>query len=109
MPSHATAERRSLRYHEAIAKRVAADPTILARARARTQRWLIEARVPEYYARGWEEILSGSPKEICVFLVDPSERARAFRQVSPFAGALGAKERWRLWAAESDRDDAPAT
>jgi hypothetical protein len=91
-----------LRYHEAIAQRVATDPTILPRARARTQRWLELGTAPAHYARGWQEILSRSPREICAFLVDGSEHARAFRQVSPFAGVLSARERWRLWATESD-------
>jgi hypothetical protein len=33
-----------------------------------------------------------------VALVDPSERGRALRQCTPFAGALDPRTRWRLWA-----------
>lgn len=40
-------------------------------------------------------ILAGSVDEVCAFLVDPSERATALRQSTPFAGEI------------SSRDDAP--
>ena len=99
MSDHATAERRSLAYHTVIADRLERDPRILPRARERAESWIRARSVAEHYAIGWREILNGSPAEVRAFLVDPSERARAFRQVSPFAGVLSPKERWQLWAA----------
>jgi hypothetical protein len=107
MSDHATVERRSLRYHREIARRIARDPSIVARARARVERWLRDGSVAEFYALGWHDALSLSPDRLNAFLTDPGERATAFRQVSPFAGVLTPKERWRLWAADSD-DDATA-
>jgi hypothetical protein len=100
MSDHATVERRSLRYHREIARRVAGNPAIVRRARERVDSWLRTGEVAEYYAHGWREILSVTSDELCAFLEDSSERATAFRQVSPFAGVLTPQERWRLWAAE---------
>jgi hypothetical protein len=108
MPDHALAERRSLRYHRAIADRLEADVALLARARERVDGWLRENTVAHDYASGWREILSRPIEEVRAFLVNPSERARAFRQVTPFAGALDARERWRLWAAAKDEHDETA-
>lgn len=108
MPDHALAERRSLRYHRAIAERIGADAGLLQRARERVETWLRERTVAEHYAAGWREILSRTEPEIRAFLVEDSERARAFRQVSPFAGALTPRERWRLWAEVKDGDDQTA-
>jgi hypothetical protein len=34
--------------------------------------------------------------EIAATLIDPSEHARALRQVTPFAGALSSRERWAI-------------
>jgi hypothetical protein len=108
MPDHATAERRSLRYHKAIAERLAVDASIAVRALARVDGWLREGTVAAYYAEGWREVLNRTPAELRAFLADPSERARALRQVSPFAGVLSPQERWKLWAAKDDGDDATA-
>ena len=36
--------------------------------------------------------------EIAALLIDPSERARALRQATPFAGTLEPRERWKLWS-----------
>jgi hypothetical protein len=108
MLDHRTAERRSLRYHAVIAERLQRDHSIVARARERAARWLREHSVAEQYAAGWSKVLEKSPDEIAAFLIEDSETARAFRQVSPFAGVLDARERWRLWASEGAADDATA-
>lgn len=97
---HELGERRSLRYHRAIGERIVTDPRLVRRARERVDRWLRDGDVAEPYARGWHALLTGSEAALLEFLVDEGERARAFRQVTPFAGALDARERWRLWATE---------
>jgi hypothetical protein len=104
---HRAAEQRSLRYHAAIARRIADDPSIVKRALKRVERWLEDESVAHHYASGWQEALSGTTEALRAFLVDSSENARAFRQVSPFAGVLTPRERWALWAAKDD-DDATA-
>jgi hypothetical protein len=108
MSDHATVERRSLRYHREIARRLDGDPAIVRRARERVNSWLQSGSVAAHYALGWRELLSLPASELRAFLESTSERAVAFRQVSPFAGALTPQERWRLWAARDGEDDATA-
>ena len=106
---HGIVEKRSLRYHAAISERLRRDQSILERTRARVEAWIEHGTVAPSYAQGWQQILERPLPEILAFLTSDSERARAFRQVSPFAGVLSAKERWRLWAATKGTDDATAT
>jgi hypothetical protein len=95
--AHRLAEERSLAFHRAVADRLAAEPELLDRARARVRSWIESGEVAPYYARAWEEILSRLPSEVCAFLVEDSERAHALRQVTPFAGAIDPRTRWRIW------------
>ena len=48
------------------------------------------------YAEAWDRLLSAPLDQLCEALVDPGARSRALRQVSPFAGVLSARERWRI-------------
>lgn len=97
MKGHRLAEERSLALHRAIASRLAADPSLVERARARVRLWLETGEVAHPYARAWEDVLSRSLSEICAFLVDEGEHARALRQVTPFAGVIDPRTRWRIW------------
>ena len=97
MSSHRLAEERSLALHRAIADRVRDDPTILERARERVARWLETGHVARYWAEEWHAVLARSTDEICAWLVDGSDHARAMRQVTPFAGVIDARTRWRIW------------
>ena len=90
------AEERSLRYHREIALRMASDPSILSRARARVASWLETGRVARVYAERWRSLLDGPIAELVAAMEDPREAARDLRQVSPFAGALDPRTRWRL-------------
>ena len=73
------------------------DPSVLERARARVQGWLESGDVARYWAEEWDGVLSGTTEDICSWLVDESEHARAMRQVTPFAGAIDPRTRWRIW------------
>ena len=95
---HSVVEQRSLRYHALIAQRLSTDAAILERARMRVDQWITQGTVAPYYAAGWKRVLESPLVEVSAFLTQDSEEARAFRQVSPFAGALTPRERWRLWA-----------
>jgi len=95
--AHRLAEERSLALHRAIADKLDSDPESLERARARVRGWLESAEVSPHWARAWEEVLSRPLPEIRSFLVDESEQARALRQVTPFAGAIDPRTRWRIW------------
>lgn len=97
MNDHRLAEERSLALHRAVAEKLASDPDTLARARDRVRSWLASGAVAPYYARAWEEVLTRPLSEIRAFLVEDSERARALRQATPFAGAIDPRTRWRIW------------
>jgi hypothetical protein len=98
---HRTAERRSVAYHAAIARRLAADPAVLERARARVASWAATGAVHPRWVEGWRAVLAGDAAAIAAALVDPGEGMTALRQVSPFAGALPPRERWQIWRATS--------
>ncbi len=97
MNAHRLAEERSLALHRAIADRILEDPSVLTRARERVRRWLETGDVASYWAQEWDSVLSQSVEEIRAFLVDKGEPARAMRQVTPFAGAIDPRTRWRIW------------
>lgn len=101
MDGHRTAERRSLAYHAAIAKRLRSDPAALESARARVTAWSGTERVHPRWIEGWRSLLDRDLATIEAALVDPSEAMTALRQVSPFAGALTPRERWQIWRATS--------
>jgi hypothetical protein len=96
---HRLAEETSIRLHAVVANRIRQDASIVARARSRAASWLESGDVNERYARMWLDALDGSLEALCALLIDPSEGARALRQVSPFAGAVDARERWAIWRA----------
>ena len=95
--AHRLAEERSLSLHRLIAERLRDDPSILEHARETVQRWRADGRAP-FYAEAWEGVLASPLDHICEVLVCDSEESRALRQATPFAGAIGARERWRIWA-----------
>jgi hypothetical protein len=76
---------------------------VLGMARARVEDWLRQGSVHSEYARAWREILRGPVEEVVVLLTDRSERARALRQVSPFAGVVPARRRWEIWREVRER------
>ena len=97
MDRHRIAEERSLAYHRAIAARLQAEPALVERARARVQTWLSSGESTRFYAREWARILAGSLGDVADAMCDANERGRELRQSTPFAGALSARERWRIW------------
>jgi hypothetical protein len=104
---HRLAEERSIAYHRAVASRMRGDASILERAKERVRGWIAAGWPHPSYAREWERILQLPTEEMEAALADPAERARALRQVTPFAGALPARERWAIWREFAQRRDAP--
>lgn len=94
---HRLAELRSLAFHRAAVEKIRADPRVLDAARQRVAGWVRAGGRTSGAAREWEDVLAGSVESICAFLVDPSERATALRQSTPFAGVLSPRDRWRIW------------
>jgi hypothetical protein len=108
LDGHRTAELRSLAYHRRVAEKLRTDPGLLRRAREKLQAMLDEvgpSSATAHYARGWYRLIDGSLDELVAFLESDDPVSRDFRQASPFAGMLGARERWQLWreAADSER------
>ena len=97
MNLHELAEERSLAIHHVVANRLREDPRLIEAARARVDRWLADGSVHPVYAAAWRELLSGPSERLLETLIDPSERARALRQCSPFAGVVDPRTRWKIW------------
>ncbi|MFA7235834.1 MAG: hypothetical protein WC058_03130 [Phycisphaeraceae bacterium] len=94
MPDHQTIDERSLAFGRAIAAHVAADPQLIARARATVVRWLgvCSVRV-QSTLRQWLTVLDGPPAGVIALLTGTDERAIRLRQSNPFAGVLPHQER----------------
>jgi hypothetical protein len=97
MDAHRLAEERSVAYHRVVAEKLRRDPRVLERARQRVADWLRSPVGPPRYARSWREVLERDVESVAAFLVERSDRADELRQSSPFAGALDASKRWRIW------------
>lgn len=94
---HRIAEARSLALHVLAARRIAADPRLLARARATLERWL------QRYADGappalleWRALLERPWPEVAVRATELSEDAARLRQSSPLATLLPESARRRV-------------
>jgi hypothetical protein len=106
MDAHALAEERSLALHREVLALLERDPTLLGRARARVQQWIDDGSVHEHYALRWSQLLAGPFDALRTVLLDRSEHARALRQVTPFAGFVDPRTRWRIWREVRARTDA---
>jgi excisionase family DNA binding protein len=91
---HRKAELRSLAYHCAVAQRL--NKQVVSDARHRLSRWERDGRVHPTYAGEWHRVLAMPEPRIARVLCSDSERSRALRQSSPFAGVLSEQERRRL-------------
>jgi hypothetical protein len=92
-------ERQISAMHREIARRVrAGDPMPVARARENLDRWQRDsfggALPPAYEA--WRAVLAQPVETVLEVLEGDDERARRLRASSPFAGVLGARERWAI-------------
>ena len=105
MPSdHWLAEERSLALHQAVAERVRRTPALLESARARVRAWQADGRMNARYAEAWERVLALPIEDVCAFMTDRGEEARALRQSTPFVGVLDARTRLRIWRQVRDRN-----
>ena len=97
MDLHRLGEARSIELHRAVAAMLRREPARVAKARERVRRWRAEGSVPLPYVEAWERHLEGPLKALCAAMVDEREWARALRQVTPFAGFVDSRTRWRIW------------
>lgn len=86
--------------HCLIARKLLADPALIAQARSTLARWRAQAAepTPSYFFE-WGHILEGSPKAIAAFLASMCEDASRLRQSSPFTNLLTPEERARVFEA----------
>jgi hypothetical protein len=94
---HRVAEARSLAMHVLAARRIGADPALLARARATLGRWLARygERAPAALAE-WQALLARPWPEIAARATALTEDGARLRQSSPLATLLSAPERRRI-------------
>jgi hypothetical protein len=97
MEGHRTAERRSLAYHQEIAERLRADPSLLDLAHDRVRGWAERGDVDAKYVGAWRRLLELPVEQIVRHICEESPRMTALRQVSPFGGVLDARTRWQIW------------
>ena len=91
---HRKVELRSLAYHCAVAQRL--NKQVISDAKRRLLRWERAGRMHPTWAGEWHRVLAMSERRIARVLCSDSERSRALRQSSPFAGVLSEQERRRL-------------
>lgn len=92
----ALAEERSRALHLAVAERLQADPALIDEARVRVRGWLRDGTVAYPYAQAWQALLDRPLGDLVAALGERSERMHDLRQVSPFAGTLDPRTRWRI-------------
>jgi hypothetical protein len=99
--THKVPELHALAYHRLVARRL--DGKLVNDARKRLRRWEQTGRIDQRWADTWERILAMPAERIAQAITADSERSRALRQTSPFAGALNEHERQRVVQAVEER------
>lgn len=100
-------DERSLAIHARVAAMIREEPSLLAAARRRVDGWRLDGTVHRHYVDAWQAELGRPVDELCALLVERSDRARQLRQVSPFAGVVDPRARWRLWREVRERLEQP--
>jgi hypothetical protein len=97
---HQRLDARSLAMHCLVARKLLANPALIAQASRTLARWRAQAAepVPSYYFE-WGRILEASPEEIAAFLASMREDATRLRQSSPFTNLLTPEERATIYEA----------
>jgi hypothetical protein len=96
MEKHRVGPARSLALHREVARRLREHPDLVERARARVAAWRRMGTVSAFYAEAWEEVLGAPSADVAEAIVTETEHFDALRQVSPFAGIIDPRTRWRL-------------
>ena len=85
--------------HRAIVEKLRVHPELLAVAHHNLRRWSEQNGNSQPYFDEWKRILGRPPNEVLDLVVEDSERMRAMRQCTPFAGMLTPKELWKIYDA----------
>ena len=93
---HMRLEERSIALHREIAKRVRANPELIAMVGKNIEQWIEKSgEIPVW--NEWRKILRRPIDQIIDMMVSPGEKARQLRQSTPFCGILTPKERWKIY------------
>ena len=86
--------------HCLVARKLLANPALVAKVRSTLARWRARSAepVPSYFLE-WGRILEGRPEEIAAFLASMGEDATRLRQSSPFTNLLTPEERAKIYEA----------
>lgn len=93
------AELRSLRMHQHAARRLAMDPALRARARARLGKLRSVNSHGRVYHDRWEALLDAPLATLLRAMTEDSEQAAALRKESPFTILVTPEERRRIFEA----------
>lgn len=96
MDVHRGAVERSLALHRAVVEHARGERSVVEHARQRVRAWERDGTVAAKYVRAWSQVLGLDFEEMAARVLEDSERGHDLRQVSPFAGTLDARERWRI-------------
>lgn len=98
VPALTREDRRSLAIHEAIAKRLQAEPeSVIGQARGTLDLMMKRHPGATPLLAEWDAILGRPTSEIVDVFLDPRQKARDLRQVTPFAGILSPGERTEVY------------
>lgn len=100
---HIRLDERSLALHRLIARKLAADPDLLDKARDNLRRWQESSDSPSLAFAEWAQILTSPVDQVEQLLTERSERATRLRQSSPFCGILTEAERRVIYESYSTR------
>lgn len=93
---HRVAEARSLALHVLAARRIAADPSRLERARQIVARWLAQRDEHPAALTEWHRLLERPWREVAARATALTEDGARLRQSSPLAALLTPAERRRI-------------
>jgi hypothetical protein len=93
---HRLSVERSIALHREVARRIRERPELIDAARDRVDRWIVEGSVACVYAAAWRNVLAENPAEIANAIVKDGEDWDSLRRVSPFAGVIDPRTRWRI-------------
>lgn len=100
---HTRLDERSFALHRLIARKLAANPALLDKARENLRRWQKSSDSPSLAFAEWAQILTNPVDQVAQLLEERSERATRLRQSSPFCGILTETERRAIYESYSTR------
>lgn len=93
---HRLAELKSKALHEAVARKLVRDPTLIEFARRNLDALRESNPAGQRYHQQWEQLLQDDRFMLLRIMTSDSEAARSLRQESPFGGILSSEERRRV-------------